>query len=119
MSALRQRVSDSRTYLSIALIAFVLLTVDAFRPPASQLTAQLYVSSIEHIYQTIGHALVKGRIQCRYQPTCSNYSILAVEAHGIRYGLILTLKRLMSCQNSVPLGTPDPVPSLAVQTRQH
>ena len=119
MSALRQRMRDPRTYLSIVLIAFVLVTVDTFRPPASQLTARLYVSSVEHVYQTIGHALVEGRIQCRYHPTCSNYSILAVKTHGIRHGLVLTLKRLMSCQNSVPLGTPDPVPSLAAQIGQN
>lgn len=119
MSALWQRMRDLRVYLSIVLVAFTLVTVDTFRPPMSQLTARLYVSSIEHVYQAIGHVLVEGRIQCRYRPTCSNYSMLAVETHGIRHGMILTLKRLMSCRNSVPLGTPDLVPSLAAQIGQN
>jgi putative membrane protein insertion efficiency factor len=119
MSALRRVIRDPRAYLSIVLVAFVFVIADSFRPPASQFTARLYVSSIKHLYQTMGHALVEDRIQCRYHPTCSNYSMLAVETHGIRHGLVLTLKRLMSCQNSVPLGTLDLVPSLAAQIGQN
>jgi uncharacterized protein len=49
-------------------------------------------------------------VACRYTPTCSVYSIQAVEKHGIRRGLVLSAKRLLSCDRSVPSGTPDPVP---------
>ena len=112
MSTLRERMREPRTYLFILLIGFALVAVDSFRQPADQLTARVYVSCVKNVYQTVGHAVVKGRIQCRYTPTCSNYSIEAVETHGILRGFALTLKRLMSCKNSVPLGTPDPVPSI-------
>ena len=112
MSAFWKRMKGPRAYLVILLIGFVLVVADSFRHPTDQLTARVYVSLVKNIYQTVGHAVVKGRIQCRYTPTCSNYSIEAVETHGIRRGLVLTLKRLMACKSSVPLGTHDPVPSL-------
>lgn len=105
-----KRMRAPRTYLFILLIGFALVVADSFRHPTDQLTARVYVSLVKNVYQTVGHAVVKGWIQCRYTPTCSNYSIEAVETHGIRWGLALTLKRLMSCTNSVPLGTHDPVP---------
>jgi putative membrane protein insertion efficiency factor len=116
---LRERMREPRTYLFILLIGFALIVVDSFRQPADQLTARVYVSFVKNVYQTVGHTVVKGRIQCRYTPTCSNYSIEAVETHGIRRGLALTLKRLMSCTNSVPLGTHDPVPSSTGHAKQN
>ena len=48
---------------------------------------------------------------CRFQPTCSQYCLEAVETHGI-YGVWLGLKRLARCH---PWGSsgPDPVPPRA------
>ena len=34
---------------------------------------------------------------CRYQPTCSDYSIEALKTYGFVKGLLLSLKRIMSC----------------------
>ncbi|RJQ28082.1 membrane protein insertion efficiency factor YidD [Candidatus Parcubacteria bacterium] len=34
---------------------------------------------------------------CRHYPTCSEYSLLAVKKYGYTRGLILSLKRLLSC----------------------
>ncbi len=46
---------------------------------------------------------------CRFQPTCSQYSIEALQKHGIFYGLFLMSKRILSCH---PWGRSgyDPVP---------
>ena len=46
---------------------------------------------------------------CRFEPTCSVYSIAALERHGAAMGSYLTLHRLARCQ---PLcdGGHDPVP---------
>ena len=46
---------------------------------------------------------------CRYQPTCSQYAIDAIEKHGILRGLILAVKRIGRCH---PFGGEgfDPVP---------
>ena len=46
---------------------------------------------------------------CRFYPTCSTYSLEAIEVHGAFYGSWLTLKRIARCN---PLGGHgiDPVP---------
>ena len=110
MSTLQQRLKNPRTYLCLLAAVLLLATVDSFRAPSAQLTARVYVGFVKHVYQTAGRRIGKRWIQCRYVPTCSDYSIAAVSTHGIRHGLILTVKRLMSCKASVPLGTADPVP---------
>ena len=46
---------------------------------------------------------------CRYLPTCSEYSIAALQEHGLILGLYYAAKRIFSCH---PLGGHghDPVP---------
>jgi putative membrane protein insertion efficiency factor len=34
---------------------------------------------------------------CRYLPTCSEYSIEALETYGFFKGLFLSIKRILSC----------------------
>ncbi|MDD3840065.1 MAG: membrane protein insertion efficiency factor YidD [Clostridia bacterium] len=34
---------------------------------------------------------------CRFYPTCSRYSYLAIEKYGVIKGLYLTVKRLLKC----------------------
>ncbi|MDO6802192.1 membrane protein insertion efficiency factor YidD [Wenyingzhuangia sp. 1_MG-2023] len=46
---------------------------------------------------------------CRYQPTCSHYSIEALQKHGIIYGGWLAIKRIFSCHPWGGSGY-DPVP---------
>ena len=65
-------------------------------------------------YQWAGRPLIKDKVRCRYCPSCSDYSIEAVQTHGIRGGLVLTFQRLSSCDYSVPLETYDPVPEAAL-----
>ena len=45
---------------------------------------------------------------CRFQPTCSQYCLEAVETHGV-YGIWLAVKRLGRCHPWGGSG-PDPVP---------
>ena len=46
---------------------------------------------------------------CRFQPTCSQYMIEAINIHGVLKGLSLGFKRISKCH---PLGSKgyDPVP---------
>jgi hypothetical protein len=46
---------------------------------------------------------------CRYLPTCSDYSISALRVHGLANGIFYSVKRIFSCH---PLGGQghDPVP---------
>ena len=110
MSPLWQRLKGPETYLIMFSIVILFVVLDSYRSPPNQVTGHLYVTGV-HVYQAIGRPLLKGRIQCRYQPTCSEYSIEAVREYGIRRGLLLTVKRINSCTTKVPLGTHDPVPS--------
>ena len=51
-----------------------------------------------------------GRVSpCRFTPTCSHYATEAVERHGARRGLALTVRRLGRCRPGGPSGY-DPVP---------
>lgn len=47
--------------------------------------------------------------RCRFHPSCSNYALEALEVHGTRRGLWLTVRRLLRCRPFGPSGW-DPVP---------
>lgn len=55
---------------------------------------------------------------CRYQPTCSQYMIEAIEKHGIFKGVWLGCKRLMRCHPWSGSGY-DPVPPTNVKKSKH
>ena len=108
MSPLRQPLKRPETYLALLALLVMLVVLDSYRPPRHQVCARMYVSAV-HGYQVLGRPLLKGHIQCRYRPTCSEYSIAAVEDYGIRKGLVLTVERINACTAKVPMGTFDPV----------
>jgi putative membrane protein insertion efficiency factor len=49
------------------------------------------------------------RAGCRYQPSCSNYAMQAVQRHGAAAGSYLAAARILRC-NPFCLGGHDPVP---------
>ena len=46
---------------------------------------------------------------CRFTPTCSSYSILAIKKFGIKKGIILSIKRIGRC-HPWSKGGYDPLP---------
>jgi len=55
---------------------------------------------------------------CRYQPTCSHYSIEALQTHGLWKGSILAIKRISSCHPWGGSGH-DPVPSIHLKASEN
>ena len=104
----RSRLLFGIAALLVLLVA--LIALDATRAPQKQVTARLYLGAVR-FYQRDLQPLTASFIRCRYNPTCSRYSIQAVQRFGIAKGLGLTIKRIASCNGSVPMGTNDPVPA--------
>lgn len=46
---------------------------------------------------------------CKYYPTCSSYTIEAIERHGVIAGVVLGMWRILRC-NPFSKGGYDPVP---------
>lgn len=109
MSPLRRALKRPELYLAVLVLMLVLGALDSFRRPEAQVTARFYVASV-HGYQVAIRPLLSPYIRCRFQPTCSVYSAEAVRRWGIQHGLLLTWRRVASCQRTVALGTLDPVP---------
>ena len=63
-------------------------------------------------YQLILSPLIK--TNCRYLPTCSEYSILALKEHGFLKGLYYSTKRILKCH---PFGGHgyDPIPKKIIK----
>ena len=52
--------------------------------------------------------LKKKGIECKYYPTCSEYSIQAIEKYGALKGVFLSIKRILRC-NPFSKGGYDPL----------
>ncbi len=49
---------------------------------------------------------------CRFEPTCSAYSLQAIQRHGAAAGTYMTFRRLVRCQPWCE-GGHDPVPAMS------
>ena len=55
---------------------------------------------------------------CRFEPTCSNYSIEALQKHGAAAGTYMTIHRIARC-HPFCAGGHDPVPDRAPALFRH
>jgi putative membrane protein insertion efficiency factor len=62
---------------------------------------------IIRIYQLVVSPLL-GPV-CRFSPSCSQYSLTAIDRYGIRKGALLSVKRILRC-HPWNAGGFDPVP---------
>lgn len=96
-------------YLAALVFLVALTALDLTRSPNRQLTVRLCTSTIR-AYQHYGRTWGATLIRCRYVPTCSEYSLQAIEKYGAGRGFVLSIRRLWSCRGGVPIGTLQPVP---------
>lgn len=61
----------------------------------------LYKKFLSPIFHYIG-------VECKYYPTCSQYTKQAIEKYGALKGLILGIKRILRC-NPISKGGYDPL----------
>jgi len=108
MPSLRKLTRNPHVWFALVFVTFFLTFLDSLRSPPKQVTVKAYSHAI-CLYQATSGPILSKFVCCRYHPTCSAYSIAAVQKHGIRKGLLLSVKRFMSCTKKVPNGTPDPV----------
>jgi putative membrane protein insertion efficiency factor len=102
---------SARRRVLICLLAttLVLGVTDMLRPPADQFLGEMYIRWIA-IYQDHLEHRAPLTARCRFIPTCSEYSLLAVQRHGLVKGLLLTAERLLACNSAGEGIRPDPVP---------
>jgi putative membrane protein insertion efficiency factor len=103
--------SRARCRVLAGLLAALLVLglADTLRPPADQFLGEMYVRWIA-IYQDHLEDRLPLDARCRFIPTCSEYSLLAVRRHGLLAGLRLTALRLLACHSAHDGPAPDPLP---------
>ncbi len=109
MSTLRRWLLKPELWLGTFLVPAVLIGVDALRAPQHQVCVRLFAASVDGYHHYL-HPLTSRYFRCRYKPTCSAYAVEAVRKYGIGKGGWLSLRRILSCQSGVPMGTVDTVP---------
>jgi putative membrane protein insertion efficiency factor len=113
-AASRNRSRALRIRLGVAAVIAAAALIDWTRAPERQASVFLYRVAVISPYQSFGRPISSIFVRCRYRPTCSQYSLEAVQIYGFPIGVWLTAKRLVRCMPWVPLGTPDPVPPRAI-----
>jgi len=103
-----------RHRFAFSLIAAVALAAAAIfdwsRPPENQLSVAAFQSCVIAPYRSLVRPITAKFVRCRFRPTCSAYSLIAVKTHGFPKGVYLATKRVLRCGPWTPMGTPDPVP---------
>lgn len=80
--------------MKMSIMAFTLVgTLSAY---VSFKFKRIAITTIQ-IYQCI--APTKIRMRCRFEPSCSQYMILAIEKYGVFCGSLKGLKRLSKCNS--------------------
>lgn len=69
---------------------------------------KIMISIIKFYKKHISIFFEKAGVECKFQPTCSEYAMQAYEKYGFWKGSFLTIKRLLRC-NPFSKGGYDPL----------
>ena len=78
-------------------------------PKNNQRLAKRIAIRLVRIYQICISPFIGGRAACRFTPTCSEYTRIAIEKYGVIRGTWLGIKRISRCRPGGGFGY-DPVP---------
>lgn len=78
-------------------------------PSSQQFVGVALLTAYKRLFSPLLHAAAGTAGACRFQPTCSEYALLAISTQGIIRGSLLTLTRCLRC-NPLFMGGFDPVP---------
>lgn len=76
-----------RYQIILALVVIYISLVSIF--------AKSFVIWIVKVYQR--YAPAKVRLSCRFEPTCSQYMLVAIDKYGIVKGVVKGIRRLLRC----------------------
>jgi len=88
------------------LIVVALFAHDIFSPPERAFGTRATLASIRS-YQAHVSPHLKGRVVCRFTPTCSHYGYESIRKHGLFIGGAKTAWRIARCGPWTKLGTVD------------
>ena len=69
---------------------------------------KIAIKVIQFYQKNISLFLKKNGVECKYYPTCSEYSKQAFEKYGFGKGMVLSIKRFLKC-NPFSKGGYDPL----------
>lgn len=87
-------------------IPLVFFVHDAIVPVERQFATRGAIAAIEQ-YRAHVSPRLRGRVFCRFKPTCSEYGLLAVKKYGAYRGGLKALYRIARCQPMTRMGTVD------------
>jgi uncharacterized protein len=79
---------------------------DALVPVPREISTRAAVGAIEGYRDAIS-PLLRGRVACRFEPTCSVYGLAVVRRDGALRGGWQAIRRLSRCTTATPMGTVD------------
>jgi hypothetical protein len=82
----------------------VVLLHDAIVPIERQFATRAAVAAIGQYREHVSPRL-RGRVFCRFKPTCSEYGLLAVKKYGAYRGGVKAFWRVARCFPTTPMGT--------------
>lgn len=90
----------------LATIAFILVLHDWPQPRHREITTAAAITVIEG-YRSAVSPRLRGRVNCRFEPTCSLYGLKTIRRNGALVGGLRTAGRIARCGPWTPAGTVD------------